>query len=281
MIQSTKLMILICSLMVLAAVGIQTYNHLSQKTFCHAHADILLIINYNHPYYESIDLLRKIYRPYFPHIVFYGPEHHNDVEFCDHYEGWFSYKAIAQAMQKYPGYAGYLYIHDDLIINPNNFERFDKNNIWIDPFTKVNLELGLDAVKHWPWWPRTVGYSAIKKVYDKLEPSTRTMLADNIGDQMVVYGYSDIVYIPSSCVHEFIKLSNLFEQHHVFLEIALPSICASIMQKEHIEFFKGHAEWGGRNTRTLFNKSLDYIHPIKLSSKSNREFIDRYFQEQA
>lgn len=107
------------------------------------------------------------------------------------------------------------------------------------------------------------------------------MLTYNIGEHMIVYGYSDILYIPFDYAQQFKKLSKLFEQHHVFLEIALPTMCASIVPKEDIEFFKGHAEWGERNTQNIFNTSLDYINPMKLSSQSNRDFIQRYFDKLA
>ena len=83
--------------------------------------DILLIINYNHLHYESIDFLKNFYSPYFPHIVIYGPSL-DEIDFCDHDTALFSYKTIAHAMHKYPGYAGYLFIHDDVMMNPKNFD---------------------------------------------------------------------------------------------------------------------------------------------------------------
>ena len=105
--------------------------------------DILLIINHNHPHYDQIDIINEIYAPYFPHIIFYGPQHDSRVEYCDHCRGWYSYKSIAQAIKKYPGYHGYLWVHDDAIINPWNFERFHNDTIWIDKFKNANLDLVL------------------------------------------------------------------------------------------------------------------------------------------
>lgn len=277
MTQLTKIFILISCTMMLNTLN-QASENLSKQPIGH---DILLIINYNHAYYESIDLLKKIYRPYFPNIVFYGPQYHNDVEYCDHYMGWFSYKAIARAMQKFQGYAGYLYIHDDLIINPKNLERFDKNNIWLNPYRKLDMTREMDAINDWPWWQHAVGYPAMKQVYDKLDADDRAMFVHNIGDHEVSIAYTDIAYIPARCVQEFIKLSNLCEQHNLFLEIALPTICTAMLPSEQIEQFKGTVLWydGKRNNPCDFlNQSTDYVHPIKLSNPANREFIERYFQ---
>jgi hypothetical protein len=244
--------------------------------------DILLIINYNHAYYESVELLKKIYKPYFGHIIFYGPQASNDVEYSDHFMGWFSYKIIAHAMQKYPQYSGYLYIHDDLIINPKNFERFDKSKFWINPPKKVNLDLGMDAVHDWPWWQHQVGYPAMKQVYDNMTQEDRDLLEKNIGAHTVSISYTDIAYIPALYTQQFIKLSNLCDQYKLFLEIALPTICTGLGGPGQLELIKGTTLWydGSRNNPCDYlNQSTDYVHPIKLSNPAYREFVARYFEK--
>jgi hypothetical protein len=225
--------------------------------------------------------LRKIYSPYFPHIVFYGPQEHAAVEFCDHYRGWFSYKDIALAMQKYPDYAGYLFINDDLIINPRNFERFNKDNIWMCPAIKINTELGYKATD-WPWWPNETGCDAMEKIYPQLAPQYRNMLVYNQGEHTVLRGDSDIVYIPRECAHDYIQLCPLFAQHKSFLEVAIPTICNCIMPKEKIEYINGIMLWynGERNHACDYlNPSVDYVHPIKLSNQAYRDFVEHYFEQ--
>jgi hypothetical protein len=240
--------------------------------------DILLIINYHFPFYQSMDLLKKIYSPYFPHIVFYGPKSHPNVNVVDHYHGWYSYKDIAMAMQKYPDYTGYLLINDDLIINPQNFERFDKNCVWIYPF--LQPDLAPNAFTSWTWWQRKEGYTAIKKVYEQLNEASSLMIKQNLGDNKVARGFSDIAYIPARCSQQFIKVCSLCVQHNVFLEIALPTICASIIPIEQIQHVKGTALWDAQDRARAceyLNHSIDFVHPIKLSSQENREFIEQYF----
>jgi hypothetical protein len=240
--------------------------------------DILLIINYHFPYYQSKGLLKKIYRPYFPHMVVCGPKSHAGVNVVDHYHGWYSYKDITLAMQKYPGYKGYLLINDDLIINPQNFERFDKNCIWIYPF--LQADLAPNTFTNWTWWQRKEGYAAIKKVYEQLGEAASLMIKRNLGDNKVARGFSDIAYIPAQYSQQFIKICSLCVQHNVFLEIALPTICASIIPIEQIQHVNGAALWGAQERDRAceyLNPSIDFVHPIKLSSQKNREFIEQYF----
>src|SRR5256885_9039524 len=93
---------------------LSTQSYASHRGFAD---DILLIINYNHAWYDSIPFLKKVYGEFFPHIVIYGPKEAPGVELCEHYKGWYSYKAIAHAMKKNQGYKGYLFLHDDCFLN--------------------------------------------------------------------------------------------------------------------------------------------------------------------
>ncbi|MDZ4152650.1 hypothetical protein, partial [Methylicorpusculum sp.] len=78
----------------------------------HHFDDVLLIINYNHPHYQTIDFLKKIYGKSFSHIVFYGEKPDSRVHTVSHHYGWYGYRALADAMKRYPHFRGYLYTND-------------------------------------------------------------------------------------------------------------------------------------------------------------------------
>lgn len=110
--------------------------------------DILLIINYNNPHYESIPLLRKIYEKDFDTIVFYGPAKHSGVHLCNHHHGYLSYLAIADAMMRYPNHEGYLFLmDDDCILSTWLIRNFDTTRIW---FAKIgflnNCDMGAQQI---------------------------------------------------------------------------------------------------------------------------------------
>ena len=85
--------------------------------YAHFH-DVLLVINYNWPHYQTIDFIKSLYGDYFPNMVFYGPIGSNEVIQCSHNHGAYSYLAIVDAMERYPHFSGYLYVHDDCLILP-------------------------------------------------------------------------------------------------------------------------------------------------------------------
>lgn len=234
--------------------------------------DILLVINYNHPHYESIPLLKKIYSPCFPNIVFYGPHAYSEINLCHHHVGFFAYIGLADAMQRYPNYKGYLQVHDDCIINYWNFDRFDLNKIWI---SKINTTVPLieNGILQWDWSSH-IKLPAAKSLYAKLNQSQLNILAENCGPNTIHIGYSDIIYIPCRLKNEAITLFEMAYKESLFLEVAIPTVCACLENKENWEIFDGIC-WNA--TIQNYNKKLDHIHPIKLSNPINRQFIEAQF----
>ena len=233
--------------------------------------DILLIINYNFAHYNSIPFLKKIYSSFFPNIVFYGPKKDSQIELCEHHEGWYSYQAIGQAMQKYPGYKGYLFVHDDCFINFWNFSRFDKEKIWI-------VDGGwFSSNKASCWWNRPCGLAAYKKVYNDIDDQYKFLLTKNNGGKEPIRAFSDIAYIPGKYSKETIELCNVCAKRGLFLEIAIPTICFCLDYIENLELVKGVRLWGkDRNDpQRFYNKSIDFIHPLKFGTRPDlKKFLE-------
>lgn len=149
--------------------------------------NILLIVNYNHPHYESIPLLKKIYGPYFKHIVFYGPYERPDVYFYPHQYGYFSYMCISDAMQKYPGFDGYLFLHDDCILNAWKIQDLDSSKIWFPLYglltteegQGIDLQLEAHAVPGWYWWQTSMGCPAMTAAFNELPQNYKNILEEN------------------------------------------------------------------------------------------------------
>jgi hypothetical protein len=261
----------------------QTKNNLIKK-------NILLIINYNNAYYDSIPLLKKIYGKDFKNIVFYGPEAHPEVNQFRHHYGYFSYLAIADAMIKNPNHDGYLFLMDDCILSTWLLHDFDASKIWLGKLAWVNnctmgapldLTKGLEASK-WDWWNTPWGYESMTKALAEIPDRYKKTLEENFGPHNVVAGFSDVAYIPSKYKDQFIELALIFGKHRAFLELALPTIISCLTPKN---------EWlplGGKSTYAdyqfvrsyeHFNKDCCVNHPIKLSYKTNYAFVEKLFAQ--
>ncbi|HJZ24119.1 MAG TPA: hypothetical protein VJ201_06710 [Candidatus Babeliales bacterium] len=241
----------------------------------------LLIINFNHPYYSNIEFLKKLYLPHFPNIVFYGPADHPEVIRCDHVEGYFGYKVLADALGRYSNYEGYLYTNDDCILNFWNFMRFDPNKIWqCKPFFAKE-----DSYTAW-WWGKQMGINETMRTYRSLPKKYINMVCNNYPDHIIprfnvplLGAFADLVYLPAHYREDIIPLVNIFAQHKVFLEIAMPTIVACLENRNKCEYFNGLALWDGDRSKLIekYSSSLDYIHPVKLSDQRLRNLVSKQF----
>lgn len=241
--------------------------------------DILLIINYSHPYYDSITFFKELYGEFFPNIVFYGPPpRHPEVGLCIQDKGFYSYRSLTAAMLKYPEYRGYLWVHDDCIINFWNFLRFNKNRLWLTKFWRYgNLSQENDGLQEY-------GYNAIQRSYYHLNEKQKAILIKNCGENIIPVGYSDIVYIPARYREDAIELLSLFSYEKVFLGIAIPTTCACLSNEDQWMYIKGRALWDQdrndlKKIEAEYHSKYDFFHPIKLSDEACRDFVRRKFKE--
>jgi hypothetical protein len=237
--------------------------------------DVLLIINYNHPFYQSIDFLKKIYGIAFDHIVFYGEKPNARVHTINHHFGWYGYRTLADAMERYPDFRGYLYTNDDCFLNFWNLTRFDKNKLWINKSNVTKLEPTAIKASDWPHWSRDYGYKAVKKVYDQLPEKYVTILQHNGGDQAVFTSMADMVYIPNTYREATVEMCNLCSAQPVFLEIGLPTLCACVAPKEQWENFNVLYLWyvSAQKIMDSYTPSLDAIHPLKFSDQNFQKLV--------
>ena len=272
--------------------------------------NILLIINFNHPFYDCISFLKELYKPYFKNIVFYGEKEHKDVHVVQHRFGWYAYKSLADAMRRYPEYDGYLMTHDDAILNPWNFGRLDLKKIWfVDGARTASIHAKSVPCEEvdgkpimWTWWEMEAGQAVLKNAYPKLPEKYRKQNEINVGGQdMVDYCYADVFYIPGRLREEFCMLSDFFAQEKLFLEIAIPTICNALDDKRNWEILKGYTWWwwfpladgngalkkikhefirigmGQYSMIEKYSPMVDFVHPIKLSDKKGCEFVKVQF----
>jgi hypothetical protein len=232
--------------------------------------NVLLIINYNHPYYQSIDFLKEVYGYVFPNIVFYGEKEDPRVKVISHHFGWWGQGVLADAMQCWPDYEGYICVQDDCFMNFWNFARLDMNKIWL---CEIENTIPLDAPQNfwWQWWNKSCGQPAVVAAFNQLTKEQKEKLAKSIGPERIGFTYHDFIYVPGRLREGFINFCNIFSNPPVFVELAIPNILMLLDEKdqwEHLNLF-----WGGFGDVREYTTQFDWFHPIKFSSQSNQEFI--------
>lgn len=290
-------------ILLLCHMAINTFFKDAQNCYNFGHK-ILLIINFNHAHYTNIPFLTKLYEPFFPHIVFYGPEEVLDqVRPCPEgreTNGYYAYTGMADAMQRYPDYEGYFWLNDDCAIFIWNLTHLDKKKIWATsigfPNVAKNIASGIYHLERkdpapWCWWK--LNSKQCKIVYEALPEDNRIIMEKDFGPRNIVCGPAEACYIPRSYAKDFIELSNLCIANKLFIEIAFPMMLACLEYMDKRETL--NIEWGLNNKRMrqltnlkypwnftresfFLHKKIACCHPLKFSNHKNRKFIETLYK---
>jgi len=263
-----------------------------------AFKDFLLVIVYNYPFYDSIPHLEALYKPAFPHLLFCGPPHNTTrpgIVMVDIVKGFLGYECLDKIIREYPGYEGYFYISDDVILKYWNFPEFDREKIWESSFL-VSNPINEAPRTNWYWWNTQYGLNNCRRACENVAQMTLkerklngTRLLNNLlkngnGKLRCFGSRSDVLYIPQRHAKAFAILSKTFYKHKVFLEIAVPTINRLLEQNENIARLPGHylpgrlADPRASDSRFFWylyfsHSEYRFIHPFKL----HREGLDSKF----
>lgn len=272
--------------------------------------DILLVVVYNYPYYDSIPHLTHFYRPMFPRIIFCGPpgnvSHH--VTTIDVHRGILGYECLGKTIREHPGYKGYFYINDDVILNYWNLGEFNTTTIWESPSLFSSANMTGQTPEDWYWWVSPYGLIKCRQACEEVAAighnSTSThaflrwplaFLYLNSNNSLKCFsGRSDIFYIPQKHARTFSRISSIFYEHKVFLEIAVPTILRLLDLESNINRLPGYYIPGDVRKKDLrvtdsrffwsvyfWKRKEWFIHPFKLhhsqlDKKLNHAMLKHY-----
>lgn len=261
-----------------------------QKKF----SNVLLVINFNHPHYNNIEFLRKLYSSAFEHIVFYGEKEHPEVYSLTTSIGFFLSGVIQDAMQRFPDYQGYLFLQDDCVLNFWNYVSYDFEKIWFAVkfndgnhqnnkfYNIINVSSpNAGAGQGWGHWVLPHGCRAVWNARAHMDNSEINMLHMNVGHNNIPCMMCEVFYIPSRFRESALRLSSILQ--NVFCEIAVPTmLCCldSISNWEQLKMLGGEGlGYAGINSPVLrpYPVGVNWIHPLKFSQQHNRDGIAAIF----
>lgn len=270
--------------------------------------NVCLIFIYNHKYNENIEILEEIYGKKFQniyHIVpFYEGQNENVIPV---YESSYTFQGyITQAFRSFYNekYSHYLFVADDLILNPRINERnvieslgLEEDNNYIKSITNLynvtSWSHQVDAVKIFSKYNKLNAYLNYENELPKVNEAIKLMNTHNVHfkginweDDMSRYpllmGYSDFIVVSSKSIKRFCHICGVFAAMGLFVEAAIPTalgLCEEKIVTEKDVDFKGIELWDKaekKNIEIKYNLNIDtllssyddkllYIHPIKLS----------------
>lgn len=262
--------------------------------FCGSHAqdnyqkkfeNVLLIINFNHPYYANIEFIKKLYAPFFKDIIFYGEEPHPLIRQIKTEKGHFVSDLMYDVLEQYPDAAGYLFLEDDCILNIWNCLSLDLNKIWLLPgFTRssyvqtnphfiiTHLITG-QATEAWGWSWRA---ESTRRAFSKLLAHDLENMTYNVGKNLAIASAADMFYFPGRYRNEVMRMCLAFKD--VFIEVAMPCILACLDKKEQWEKVSIWFEVSEDYLKKQWPIEQTCVHPIKLSSPISRQRVLSIFR---
>lgn len=203
--------------------------------------NICLVVAYTTSSYSTLPSLKTLYSGMFANVVFYGPTQYAGVNQIDINNGITAYVAIADAMQRYPNYSGYLMIFNYRYLSSSTFQNtFDPNKIWLDNFKLVAQNPG--ALTMSPWWQGQAGLEAAQNVLNALSTPSASQYTINCGQNVPVSAGS-MIYFPARVKDQVKQLSDLCYQFRLNGAVAYPLIALCIESKSNIQYFGTSVPW--------------------------------------
>ena len=89
----------------------------------------------------------------------------------------------------------------------------------------------------------------------------------------IAFWAHDFLYIPQGVAEDYISISRYFMKQHTMIEMAFNAIQFGLADQGHLMAINGNSLWGKDrdNPGAFFNQSNFFLHPFKLSKKTNRK----------
>ncbi|KAF9158319.1 hypothetical protein DFQ26_007758, partial [Actinomortierella ambigua] len=235
--------------------------------------NILLVVNFNQPTYGALEPFLAIYKGYFPNIKIYGPKVPDNlkdmVTEISYDQGFTSYRNLADAIDKYPNYTGYLYTNDDTLLNVYQLTEFDQDKVWKlvpDPDKDVH-QLYKSPPDDWYQWSKPQG---LKMWSDPTsltaEQKARIAKFCKVDGPVNVRSFADGVYVPRRIGTELSAVFKRFLVHDVFLEHAVGLALIAVEPTENWVSWKETYLWleDRPKWRSYLEPDMTLLHPVKI-----------------
>ena len=271
--------------------------------------DILLLVVFNFPLYQNIEVIEYIYARHFAHVLYCGEKHETFENFnryftkpisyieSRHYHGFLGYDCMIQAMRMGYNVNGYLHMGDDVLLNVWNLYDLPRDKIWFQSSMRIADRSAtsvpdLHKSPEWGPWNEIPGKRSLVPLWETLEELSienekgkdvqqfLKTLQENTGSPLgVMYEASDIFYVPSRLAERYMFYASLFFKHGVFLEIAVPTILNAIENNTKIYRLKGRYLWFEERDKyvSMFKESNLFIHAWKFRCELRKSDGVRFF----
>ncbi len=255
--------------------------------------DILVMVNFNFPHYEVLPLFLDINGQFFNDIIVVGstpfsprgPTSRVKFFLYNTSEGERAHEAFHQVVLAHPGYAGYLWLNDDVLVNVYRLAQLSKSSMWLarevahgDGFPYgydwPYMHVLDDHTDVWNWWNRADGKNACSALYAYQEDIDHVYIRAIerlTRSHACFHMWSDLFYLPADARVRFLDLAPFFDRSKMHMEAAFTTMARMLFEGYFvgINYLDMIYLWEGLReldiARLLITPSVDAAHPLKLS----------------
>ena len=202
---------------------------------------------------------------------------------------------LVEAIRRKPGFSGYFYVNDDVVINWFHFYKLDRSKIWFpEPYTMNEHTIPPPTKIDSPWWKIASCLERCSKAYVAMESdpailkiNAMKIYLENVRNKRICSGsFSELLYIPARLAKNFEVIAQKFYDHRVLSDVAIPM---SILMLDKIrnmvditgiflETLNGQGAWK-LNTHHLevhFTFRPFFFHPFKLTGDNEKRNLQDF-----
>ncbi|CBI29841.3 unnamed protein product, partial [Vitis vinifera] len=185
----------------------------------------------------------------------------------------FVYKQLLNIFSRFTSAEGFLFLHDNTILNYWNLLQADKSNLWItDKVSKSWSTVSTSGNSDW----FSKQADMVKKVVSMMPVHFQVNYKETINsDQLLTVCSSDVFYIPRRFIADFTELVNLVDNLEIHHKVAIPMFFLSMDSPQNFDPVLSRMIYEenppSTNSSTFYSDKVPAVHPWNVSSE--QEFI--------
>jgi hypothetical protein len=198
---------------------------------------------------------------------------------ADDINGLVSQKTIIRALMRFHSslFAGYVYIHDDLLVSPKDLAKLDKNNIW---FSEGIIKYVVRRNSRNTGWLNNQINAVQRILYEDLDIYSGLERCGGI--HTWYHGQSDFFYFPARMLNSFLSVMEVFASHELLFELAVPTWVACFSNGfDQLQTLSLCTTWNFLLLGSQCSESVSIIHPVKYSQPSSLAFAKKFLERNA
>jgi hypothetical protein len=241
----------------------------TQPASCAYYDDVLLVVKLNPVRLLWLDLLLRFYGTGFRHIAFFSAQREDaadswipvgnfdtTVHLIDDNFGFCDHQTVARSMRWWPGYAGYIFLSDDVMFQFWRQVGWAKDEIWRQGAESKRITISTKELN---------AIADIHAAFPDLKPVLRA-------SRPPFASTSGVYFMPNAdaqWTQRFVAISGILMAHRTYNEWGTPILLHCLDRNVRRRIWRGKLRWGIKRMmlRGVLNPMYHWYHPVRANGE--------------